>query len=56
MIKLGSTLMGIEQHFVALAGVGNEDEGAAGAELHVGNLHLTVGVPDSIRRSIWSTC
>jgi hypothetical protein len=34
--------MGIKQHFVTLAGVGHQPEGATGAQLHVGDLHAVV--------------
>mgnify|MGYP003388890040 CR=1 FL=1 len=34
--------MGIEQHFMALAGVGHQPEGAAGAQFHVSHLHAVI--------------
>jgi hypothetical protein len=34
--------VGIKQHFMALAGVGHQPEGAAGTQLHVGDLHAVV--------------
>ncbi len=34
--------VGIEQHLVALAGVGHQPEGPTGAQLHVGDLHPVV--------------
>ncbi|MBK9440772.1 MAG: hypothetical protein IPN53_05405 [Comamonadaceae bacterium] len=34
--------MGIKQHFMALAGVGHQPEGATGAQLHVGDLHAVI--------------
>ena len=34
--------MGIKQHLMALAGVGHQPEGTAGAQLHVRDLHAVV--------------
>ena len=34
--------MGIEQHFVALAGVGHQPEGPAGTQFHMRDLHAVV--------------
>ena len=38
--------MGVEQHFVPLARVGNEPEGPTSAELEVGDLHAAVDATD----------
>ena len=38
--------VGIEQHFVTLAGIGNQPEGPAGAQLQVGHLQAPVDAAD----------
>ena len=38
--------MGIKQHFVTLAGVGSQPEGAAGAQLHVREPHAMEDAAD----------
>jgi hypothetical protein len=38
--------MGVKEHFVALAGVGHQPEGAAGTQLEVGHLQLVEDPPD----------
>ncbi len=34
--------VGVKQHFVALAGVGHQPEGSAGAQFEVGHLHVVI--------------
>ena len=38
--------MSIKQHLMALAGIGHQPEGPAGAQLHVGDLHAVVDATD----------
>ena len=46
--------MGVEEHFMALAGIGHDPEGAAGAELDVGDFETSAKAPMKVYSQLQS--